>query len=336
MTALLSVYILTLNSERRLAQVLDSVQALADEIVVVDSGSSDRTHEISHAFGARVLVRSFDNFCNQRVFAEESCAHPWVLALDSDEVLSPALQETLRRHKAAGFQIGNRLPDGYSIRREWFFLGRQVRTFYPVKAPDYTIKLFQRSKMGHRGSRIIHESIQCDCVTIFNIHDPIFHYSCDSIDELYGKMDLYTRLAAADMNANGVRSSWLKVNLYPWLLWARWFLVNGAWKDGEAGRILCKYARDTVYLKYLKLKYDFSTPADSMIDQRCRSLGTEAGRPEAVNALWERLDEPKGTSSPPGLDGKRGGGALPPSPQWDVAPDKAALEGERHMGGAGR
>ncbi|MCW2240923.1 glycosyltransferase family 2 protein [Azospirillum canadense] len=257
MTDMLSVYILTLNSERRLAQVLESVQSVADEIVIVDSGSADRTHAIAHSFGARVLVRTFDNFCNQRVFAEKSCVHPWVLALDSDEVLSPALLAKIRQLKAVDFMLDGRSPDGYSIRREWFFLGKRVRTFYPVKAPDYTIKLFQRAKMGHSGSRIIHESIQCNGGTIANIHEPIFHYSCDSVEELYGKIDLYTRLAAADMAANGIRASWVKVNVYPWLLWIKWFLVNGAWRDGEVGRILSKYARDTVYLKYLKLKHDF-------------------------------------------------------------------------------
>ncbi|MDO9449100.1 MAG: glycosyltransferase family 2 protein [Rugosibacter sp.] len=252
----LSCYILTYNSERRLAQVLVSIQQIADEILIVDSGSTDQTLTIACSFGATILTRSFDNFRDQRIFAEDHCTCPWVLALDSDEVVSEALGKRLQQFKNTHFQNdAGTTPDGFSIRRNWFFMGQPVRNFYPVKTPEFIVRLFQRERLSHRGSRIIHEQLQLDGAKIGQINEPLLHYSCDSIDDLYAKIGLYTKLAAEDMQAKGEPSSWLKITIYPWLIWARWHLLYGGWRDGAPGWILGKYVRDTVYLKYLKLKY---------------------------------------------------------------------------------
>ncbi|MBH1975869.1 MAG: glycosyltransferase family 2 protein [Rhodocyclales bacterium] len=252
----LSCYILTHNSERRLAQVLASIQQIADEILIVDSGSTDQTLTIARQFGATILTRNFDNFRDQRIFAEDHCTQPWVLALDSDEVVSEALCQRLQQLKNTHFQTDAGItPDGFSIRRNWFFMGQPVRNFYPVKTPEFIVRLFQRERLSHRGSRIIHEQLQLDGAKIGQINEPLLHYSCDSIDDLYAKIGLYTKLAAEDMHAKGEPSSPLKIYIYPWLIWARWHLLYGGWRDGAPGRILGKYVRDTVYLKYLKLKY---------------------------------------------------------------------------------
>ena len=255
-SSLLSCYVLTYNSERRLAQVLASIQGVVDEIIVVDSGSSDQTLSIASRYGATILTRAFDNFRDQRVFAEENCSNPWVLALDSDEVLSDELRNRLQSLKDKGFRKdSDTSPDGFSIRRNWFFMGQPVRNFYPVKTPEFIVRLFQRDKLSHRGSRIIHEQLQIDKARIEVIDEPILHFSCDSIDDLYSKIGLYTNLAANDLHEKGVVSSWVKIYLYPWMIWVRWYLLYSGWRDGMPGRILGKYVRDTVYLKYLKLRY---------------------------------------------------------------------------------
>jgi hypothetical protein len=134
-------------------------------------------------------------------------------------------------------------------------MGMKVRNFYPVKTPEFNVRLFQRDRLSHRGSRIIHEQLQLNKATIGSIDEPILHYSCDSIEDLYEKISLYTTLAAQDMHANGTSSSWLKICLYPWIIWVRWYLIYGGWRDGYIGAILGKYVRDTIYLKYLKLKF---------------------------------------------------------------------------------
>lgn len=256
MTANLSVYVLTSNSERRLEQVLDAAAKISDEIVIIDSGSTDRTKEIAERFDAKFFYRKFDNFCGQRVYAESLCSNDWVLALDSDEVLSEKLIASIANLKQRLFNNNVAgAPDGFSIRRDWYFLGKKVNTFYPVIAPDFVVRLFNKQRISTKGSRIIHESLQIGNSSIDTIDEPIMHFSCDSIDQLYEKIDLYTKLSAQDMHQNGIQSSWIKINVFPWLIWVKWYFINGAWKDGGRGKILCKYARDTVYLKYIKLKH---------------------------------------------------------------------------------
>lgn len=256
MTTPLSCYVLTFNSERRLSQVLAAVKSVADEIIVVDSGSTDSTLSIAASYGARVLHRPFDNFRDQRVFAEDSCNYLWVLALDSDEVLSTELQETIKELKTNELSLSDSPPiDAFSIKYVWYFINQPVSAFYPVRSPQYIVRLFRRDRVSCRGSRMIHESLQLENASVRVLEQPIFHYSCDSIDGLYSKIGLYSKLSAEDMHAKGIKSSWLKIHLYPKLIWFRWYIVYGGWRDGAAGVVLSNYARDTTYLKYLKLKY---------------------------------------------------------------------------------
>lgn len=261
MSTPLSCYVLTFNSERRLSQVLAAVKSVADEIIVVDSGSTDSTLAIAASYEARVLHRPFDNFRDQRVFAEDACKHQWVLALDSDEVLSAELQEMIKELKINGLSLSDCPPvDAFSIKYNWYFMNQPVRAFYPVRSPQYIVRLFRRDRVSCRGSRIIHEALQLENATVRALEQPILHYSCDSIDGLYSKIGLYSRLSAEDMHAQGIKSSWLKIHLYPWLIWFRWYIVYGGWRDGSAGVVLSNYARDTVYLKYLKLRFTDKNP----------------------------------------------------------------------------
>jgi glycosyltransferase involved in cell wall biosynthesis len=251
----LSCYVMTLNSERRLAAVLNSVRGVADEIVVVDSGSKDQTQEIAADHGARFLCHAFVDFKRQRTFALEQCASLWVLELDSDEVLSTELRDRLLALKASGFRQGTSAPDAFGIRRRWFLLGREVRCFYPSRCPDLPIRLFRKDKVTYNQSRGIHEALS-GFQSSRPIEEPILHFTCDSIEQMYAKMELYTTLAAREMAANGERATTLKLILYPWALWFRWYILLGGWRDGRLGLVHGRYVRDTVYQKYLKLKFD--------------------------------------------------------------------------------
>lgn len=250
----ISCYILTHNSERRIDQVLQSANKIADEVLIVDSGSTDKTLDYATSHGARIIHRKFDNFRDQRIFAESSCTHNWVLALDSDEVLSETLQTSIGRIKLnESSPDGDVLPDAFAIRRDWFFLGKPVRNFYPVRTPEYIVRLFRRDKASHCGSRIIHEQLQFNNAAIKKLNGPILHYSCDSIEDLYGKVNLYTTLSSLDMYESGTKPNWIKTNIYPWIVWAQWQIFYKGFLDGREGMILGKYIRHTVYLKYLKL-----------------------------------------------------------------------------------
>lgn len=254
---MLSVYLLTFNSERKLEQVLSAAASIADELLVIDSGSSDRTVEICERFSARVIYRKLDNFREQRIFAEESCSYQWVLALDSDEIISNELITEIGKLKKREFktEVGS-MVDGYAIRRDWYFMNKKVNVFYPVKTPEYIVRLFDKNTINHKESnRIIHEQINARGASVGQISAPISHYSCDSVGELYGKINLYTTLAAKEMAISNKKARWIHLFIYPWLIWFRWYILYGGWKDSVEGRILGRYVRDTIYLKYLKLKH---------------------------------------------------------------------------------
>ena len=250
----LSCYILTHNSASRLAQVLESLDGIVDDLVIVDSGSTDGSREIAAGFGARVIARALDNFTAQRSFAAASCVHDWVLSIDSDEVVSPALAQRLRTLKASGLLSDADAPDAYAIRRDWYVLQQRVRCFYPSHCPDFPIRLFLKAKATYIAERHVHESM-AGFSRAEPINEPLLHYTCDSVDQLYGKMNLYTRLAALDLLRHG-RPSLLRVMVMPRLVWAKWYLVNGGWKDGVVGVILARYAFDSVYQKHIKARYD--------------------------------------------------------------------------------
>lgn len=250
----LSCYILTLNSGRLLGKVLSSLEGIADELLIVDSGSTDGTQDIAGKFGARVVYRAFDDFTTQRNFAVSQCRHGWVLAIDSDEVVSPALSARLRQLKSSGRDSFEGAPDAYAIRRDWFVLGRRVHCFYPSHCPDFPVRLFRKDRAAYLAGRQVHETLR-GFTKAQRIDEPLLHYSCDSMDEMYGKVGLYTTLAASDLVARkGRRPGLGEAFLMPWLVSLKWYLIHGGWRDGSVGMILGRYVWDTVRQKYRKAR----------------------------------------------------------------------------------
>ena len=252
----LSCYVLTCNSQHRLCEVLSSVQGIVDDLLVVDSGSMDQTRDIAERHGARFLYRSFDDFKRQRAFALAQCTHSWVLELDSDEVVSDALRRRLTLLAANNFCEGGKSPDAFGIKRKWFLLGREIHCFYPSVCPDRPVKLFKKDRITYETGRGIHEGKSGFELAKY-IDEPILHYTCDTIEQMYGKINLYTTLAAKEMHQGGEKASLVKLVVYPWILWFWWYIVKGGCKDGLLGLVHGRYVRDTVYQKYLKLRLDF-------------------------------------------------------------------------------
>ena len=251
----ISCYILTHNSERRLREALQSLDGIADELIIVDSGSTDQTLDIANQFPARVIAHAFEDFTSQRNFALAQCQHTWVFTIDSDEVLSPGLRNRLRALKDGGLRLDDGSPDAFGIRREWIVLGRSVHCFYPSRCPDAPVRLFRKDHASYVAGRRVHETLRG-----FNrsaaIEEPLLHYSCDSIDDLYGKLGLYATLAAQDLVARHGRPGVIEACLMPWIVAFRWYVLLGGWRDGAVGVVLAKYVSDMVYQKYLKARWD--------------------------------------------------------------------------------
>lgn len=250
----LSCYILTYNSSRRLREVLESVAGVADEVVIVDSGSTDSTLEIAASFRARILERPMDGFSAQRAFAVSNCQFPWVLSIDSDEVLSDGLRARIGILKGTGFDHPAK-PDAFAITRRWYIMGREVHCFYPSRCPDFPIRLFLKDRVQYSTDRLVHENMQGFSKAV-RIDEPLLHFSCDSVDAMYAKMNLYTTLAANDHRKRFGAPSLLSIALSPLAIAAKWYFLEQGWKDGHIGLIQARYVADSVYLKLIKARFD--------------------------------------------------------------------------------
>ena len=239
----LSVGILTFNSERRIREVLDSVKGIADEIVVLDSGSQDRTVEIAESSGARVFFRKFDNFVNQKNHLLSLCRGEWVLFIDDDEVVSNELAEEIKRLKSEGAPA-----DGYYLNVLTNYLGKWIRHAW---YPDWHLRLAKREKCRWVGDGV-HESLKVNGKVGY-LKGDLLHYSYESVSQHIKKIDLYTTLYARGAFEKGKRFSLFKLLTSPAGSFIRRYILKRGFLDGFEGFVLSVMASYYSFLKYLKL-----------------------------------------------------------------------------------
>ena len=245
----LSVYLLTFNSEKYLAAILSACKPVADELLIVDSGSSDNTFSIASHAGCKILYRTFTNFREQRQFALSECSHPWVLSFDSDEIPSPELISEIQKMKTTGFN-----GDAYSIKRNWNVLGKNVHAMFPVVSPDYPIRLFNKEVVSFSGeSTIIHET-PFGYKTLEKIELPLMHYTFETQWELEKKLAHYTTLAAENMLLKNKTTGFLKMLFSPPWAFFKWYFIKGNWRDGLTGVTIAIFAFRYTLLKYKKAR----------------------------------------------------------------------------------
>ena len=251
--SLLSVAIITCNEERNLARTLASV-TFADEIVLVDSGSKDRTLAIAESFGAKVFSRTWQGFASQKNFAIEQCTSDWILSLDADEELTPELRQQIRRLLPT-----NPPADAYYIRRRNLFLNRWIRRggYYP----DAKLRLFRRSTANfshtpHFEERPVHETIVFDGTSSRLDYD-LIHHAYPTLEDYLEHMDRYSTLGAQVLLTQGRKSRgsiafmW-NVFLVPQLTFFWNYFLRLGILDGREGLLLHLYHSTYVSWKYAK------------------------------------------------------------------------------------
>ncbi len=240
--------IISFNEAENIRAACESV-AWTDEILVVDSESTDATAFIAAECGARVISRAWPGFALQKQFATEQASHEWVLSLDADERISPELQQAIEELRR---RSDDRLADGYLIARRSFYMGRWIRGggWYP----DYQLRLFRRAGGSWQGPHI-HESVKMkEGARIERLAGDILHYPVRSASYHHRMIgERYAPLAARQMFEAGRRTSALRIAAAAPATFVRSFVLKGGWRDGLAGWSIAAFAAHHAFLKHLLL-----------------------------------------------------------------------------------
>jgi glycosyltransferase involved in cell wall biosynthesis len=269
----LSVTIITLNEATHIAAAIDSA-SWADELIVVDSGSTDDTVAIARAKGARVDVRPWTGYVDQKNHAATLASHDWIFSLDADERLTPDLAAEIRSLLAT-------TPNhaGYRVPRVTYHLGRWIRTtdFYP----DFQTRLYDRRRARWSG-RYVHESVQVDGAAGRLRHE-LLHYSYRDLRDHLDRINRYSTLAARQMLENGRRAGVADLLLHPPAAFLRNFILRKGILDGAAGLTLSIVNSYAVFLKFAKLWELQHSPSSPDVDSQpsgARTTPPKAQSPE--------------------------------------------------------
>jgi len=239
----LSVTIITLNEADHIAAAIDSA-SWADEIIVVDSGSTDGTLDLARAKGATVTARPWSGYVDQKNYAAGLARHEWIFSLDADERIPAPLATEIRELLAT--EPSRR---GYRVPRVTFHLGRWIRTtdFYP----DFQTRLYDRRAARWQG-RHVHESVAVDGA-VGRLKNELQHYSFRDLRDQLERINQYSMLAARQMHEAGRRANLLDLILHPPAAFLRNYVLRRGFLDGTAGLTVSVMNAYSVFLKFAKL-----------------------------------------------------------------------------------
>jgi glycosyltransferase involved in cell wall biosynthesis len=239
----LSVCIVTANEEDRLRPCLESV-AWADEIVVVDAESEDKTTVIAREFTHRVFGRPWAGFAAQKNFAVEQASHEWVLSLDADERVPAEL-----RAEIEGVLQADGPADGYAIPRRNIYWGRWVR--HGRLYPDWQLRLFRRGR-GRFADLDVHESVRVQG-PVGRLRAPLLHESYRGLSDYLARVDRYATLAARESIRRGRRAGVVDLVLRPWGRFLSMYVLHRGYLDGWRGFVLAVLYAHYVFVRSVKV-----------------------------------------------------------------------------------
>ncbi|HYE80464.1 MAG TPA: glycosyltransferase family 2 protein [bacterium] len=254
----LSVVIITFNEEHNLPRCLASLGDVADDLLVLDSHSTDRTRDIATAHGARIAVQPFLGYVAQKNRATQLARYDHVLQLDADEALTEGLRQEIQRLKASWHHAA------YSIPRLTSYCGHWVR--HGGWYPDRQTRLYDR-RLGAWQGQLLHEHYDvAPGQTTGLLHADLLHYSYASISDHVRQLDRFTTLAAEQLHRRGQQPTWFRLLLKPWWKFIHGYFILLGFLDGFAGLSIAVLSAVGVFLKYAKLRalpHPASAPAST-------------------------------------------------------------------------
>ena len=240
----LSVVIITRNEEVNLPRCLESVK-WADEIVIVDSASTDRTLEIAREYGARIFSPEWRGFGPAKQEGVERAEGEWILSVDADEVVVPELAHEIREATENSADIA-----GYYVPRRTQFLGRWI--YHCGWYPDPVLRLFRKAN-GSFNDSVVHEKVELNGKVARLQHD-LLHYSYRSLDSYFDKFNRYTTLAAVEAHRRGRCSGVNRIVFKPLACFIKHYVLKRGFLDGLEGLIISVLSSCYVMVKYAKLR----------------------------------------------------------------------------------
>lgn len=242
----ISAVIITLNEEKNLERCLTSLVDVADEIIIIDSFSTDKTEQIGHAHGVRFIQQPWLGYGKQKNFAAEQAQYDFILSLDADEALSDELRESLLSLKQS------KMADAYSLNRLTNYCGKWIH--HCGWYPDSKIRLWRKGKAEWTTPKV-HETLKLNNGTnAVKLNGNLLHYTYYTISEHIEVANKYTTLAAEEYAARGKKANFIKIYLNPPFCFFRNYFLRLGILDGYYGFVICIVASFSTFLKYAKLK----------------------------------------------------------------------------------
>ena len=241
----ISAVIITLNEEQNIGRCLESISGIADEIVVVDSGSTDATESICRKHNVKFILHPFEGHIEQKNFAVTQCTFDYILSLDADEALSPQLYKSIN-HLKSHWQ-----NDGYTFNRLTNYCGKWIH--HCGWYPDSKLRLFKKGKGKWAGSNPHDRFILNDVKNSGKIEGDLLHYSYYAIEDHIRQVNNFTNIAAMSAYNEGKRSSIMKMIVRPKIRFIRDYILHLGLLDGYYGLVICRISSHATFIKYVKL-----------------------------------------------------------------------------------
>jgi glycosyltransferase involved in cell wall biosynthesis len=240
----ISATIIACNEERNIARAIESLRC-CDEILVVDSGSTDRTVEIAEKLGARVIESPWPGYAKQKNLAAEKACFNWIFSLDADEALSEALEAEIWQLKKNGPSY-----DAYTMPRMAQYLGRWI--LHSGWYPDRKVRLYDRRKARWVGD-FVHETVVVEG-SVGHLKSNLLHHTCQSMAEHVKSMDRYTTLAAQELVSRRHKVGFANLMFEPAWTFLRTYVIQAGFLDGFEGLTIAYMAAMYTFLKYAKAR----------------------------------------------------------------------------------
>ncbi len=233
-----------LNEEKNIKALIENINEIADEIIVIDSGSTDRGLKIAKEMGVKVLYNEWIDYTSQKNFAISKASNEWVFVLDADERLSDELKKNIKIIKAKETD-----KDGFLIARKSFYLGKWIN--HSGWYPERRIRFFKKSKGRYYG-RFVHEGLAFDGKSEILSGD-ILHYSYKDVNDHMERLNKYSFLGAKRKKEEGKKFSFTKLFLSPFIRFITHYIVRFGFLDGFQGFLIAVFSGYYVFLREIKL-----------------------------------------------------------------------------------